>query len=1165
MSDQSSPHPFVHLRVHSAYSLAEGAVKLKDLVKLCQKKNMPAVGVTDSCNLFGALEFSMAAADGGVQPIIGALMPISREDKDPLSELIPPPDKLVLLVQNDQGYRNLLNLVTDAYLKIPTGCTPQISFAALEGRSEGLLCLTAGPAGIVGRHLTAQEHDKAREALQLLKDLFKDRLYVEVMRHGLPEEDETEETLLQMSQELDLPLVATNDVFFSTPEMYEAHDALQCIAAGLPLSDTNRKRLTPDHCFKSAEEMVALFVDLPEAIENTVQIAKRCHFRPLPHTPILPRFPTDSERTESEELRHKAQEGLDIRLTNQVYLETDDEATREEKRKHYFDRLWYEIDVIEKMGFPGYFLIVADFIQWAKNQNIPVGPGRGSGAGSLVAWATTITDIDPIRFGLIFERFLNPERVSMPDFDIDFCQDRRDEVIDYVRRKYGDDRVAHIITFGKLQARMVLRDVGRVLQMPYGQVDRICNLIPNNPANPTSLEQALIIEPALEEARRSESSVDKLIDIGLKLEGLYRHASTHAAGVVIGDRPISELVALYKDDRSTVPATQFSMKYVEMAGLVKFDFLGLKTLTVIQKCCDMIRGSGGEINILQIPLDDPKTFELLCRVETVGVFQVESAGMRDVMKKLRPDRFEDLVALVALYRPGPMDDIPRYIACKNGEEDVTYLHPELEPILKGTYGVMVYQEQVMKIAQILGGYTLGAADLLRRAMGKKIKSEMDDQQALFVAGAVKRGIEEDVAEQIFEQMAKFAGYGFNKSHSAPYALLTYQTAYLKANYPLEFIAASMTYDLQNTDKLNVFLQDMKKLGHTLYPPDINTSGPYFQVEADGIRYALAAIKNVGDQGMTNIVAERTKNGPFKDINDLANRIDPKAMNKRQMENLVASGVFDSIYPKRGELYINAEEILRTAFAKQQEKGSIQVSLFSMDGPTQERVNLTKGPDWNPLDKLQKEFDALGFFLSAHPLDIYGNSLAKLGVSTSRDLPLQRDQSQLKLAGVLIVKQERTSKTGNKFAFLQLSDSQGVYEVAVFSEVFTKSREMLIAGTALFVSATIRFDGEDYRLTAHSIDTLDRITQNLSTVARVQVTDQLDVPLFVSALQSLTKGTTKIVVDLCVDVPKRERRILGKNKDITHRTVTVSGLGAYTLNSEMRSRILGVPGVRGIEG
>lgn len=1160
----SSESLFIHLRVHSAYSLAEGAIKLKDLVKLCHEKRMPAVAVTDTSNLFGALEFSVSAADGGIQPIIGSFVSIQRLDKDPLSELIPPPDQLVLLVQNEMGYRNLMKIVSDSFLTVPPGCDPQISLDFVREHAEGLICLTGGLSGRVARHLLEGKPEKATLFLKELSEIFPGRLYLEIMRHGMIEEEKIENNLIQLAYDLDIPLVATNDVYFSSPEMFEAHDALSCIAAGRHLADMDRKQLTPHHCFKSSEEMIELFSDLPEAIANTVLIAQRCAFRPLPHKPILPTYATDSNRTESEELRYMAEKGLRVRLENQVYIQSDDEESKKTKEKQYFDRLYYEIDIIEKMGFPGYFLIVADFIQWAKSKAIPVGPGRGSGAGSLVAWALTITDIDPIQQSLIFERFLNPERVSMPDFDVDFCQDRRDEVIDYVRQKYGDDRVAHIITFGKLQARMVLRDVGRVLQMPYGQVDRISSLVPNNPANPISLAQALELEPALEEARRSESVVEKLIDIGMKLEGLYRHASTHAAGVVIGDRPISELVALYKDDRSTLPATQFNMKYVEMAGLVKFDFLGLKTLTVIQKCCDLLKDRGLSVNISQIPLDDPKTFELLCRVETVGVFQVESAGMRDVMKKLRPDRFEDLVALVALYRPGPMDDIPRYIACKNGEEEVVYLHPELKPILEATYGVMVYQEQVMQIAQVLGGYTLGAADLLRRAMGKKIKSEMDAQQALFVEGAVKKGVDRNIASQIFDQMAKFAGYGFNKSHSAPYALLTYQTAYLKANYPLEFYAASMTYDIQNTDKLNVFLQDLQKLGHVLYPPDMNESNTYFKVETDGIRYALAAIKNVGDQGMTTVVAERQANGPYKDIHDFANRIDPKAINKRQLENLIASGVFDSLYPKRGELYGNAEEILRTAFAHQQEKESIQTSLFSVGGTTIEKVKIRKVVDWNPLEKLQKEFEALGFFLSAHPLDIYGDSLMKLGVIQSQQLSNQRDATSLKLAGVLIVKQERTSKTGQKFAFLQLSDSQGVYEVAVFSEVFSKSRDFLVAGAPLFIQAMIRFDGEDYRLTAQSVELLDHITENLSPVARIKVNQKLDVPIFKDVIQSLTKGSTAIVVDITLVEEKQKSKTSQFFPEDKPSKVILTGLGAYSLTSETRARILGIPGVLSIE-
>lgn len=1157
---KSEKMSFIHLRVHSAYSLAEGAVTVKDLVKICQKQNMPAVAVTDSCNVFGALEFSVTAAGSGIQPIVGAVIPMMREDRDPLSALLPPPDSLVLLVQNERGYKNLMSLVSEAYLKTPAGCVPQLSWESLKGRSDGLICLTAGPKGIVSRHILENRLSMAKKSLQTLQELFPDRLYVELMRHGLKEEEDTEESLINLAYDLNIPLVATNDVFFATEDLHEAHDALLCIAEGAYVSATNRRTLTPHHYFKSAQEMKDLFADLPEAIENTVHIARRCYYRPLPHKPILPNFPTDSGRTEQEELRYKTETGLMERLEHQVYLPDDDDATREEKKKRYFDRLNYEIGIIEKMGFPGYFLIVSDFIQWAKSQGIPVGPGRGSGAGSLAAWALTITDIDPIRFTLIFERFLNPERVSMPDFDVDFCQDRRDEVIDYVRRKYGDDRVAQIITFGKLQARMVLRDVGRVLQMSYSQVDRICNLIPNNPANPTSLEQALVLEPALEETRRTDESVQKLIDIGLKLEGLYRHASTHAAGVVIGDRPIPELVALYKDDRSALPATQFSMKYVEMAGLVKFDFLGLKTLTVIQKCCQLAKERGFDVDISKIPLDDDKTFELLCRVETVGVFQVESAGMREVVKKMQPDRFEDLIALVALYRPGPMDDIPRYIACKNGEEEVTYLHPELEPILKETYGVMVYQEQVMQIAQVLGGYTLGAADLLRRAMGKKIKSEMDAQQALFVQGAVEKGVQEDIAIQIFELMAKFAGYGFNKSHSAPYALLTYQTAYLKAHYPLEFYAASMTYDLQNTDKLNIFRQDLLKLGHKFYGPDINLSNPYFKVESDGIRHALAAVKNVGELGMTSVVAERAKSGLFKDVTDFANRIDPKVLNKRQVENLIAAGAFDCLHSKRGELYANAEEILRTANVRHQEKQSVQISLFDRSGTAQEKVHIVKGHDWNPLDKLQKEFEALGFFLSAHPLDVYGDNLSKLGITPSSSLGTSFENGSLKLAGVLVVKQERTSKAGQKFAFLQLSDAFGVYEVAVFSEVFAKCRDILTPGVAFFIQAMIRWTDDEYRLTAQSIEVLDKITENLSSQARILVTDHLEVPHFVSTLRSLPKGTTRIIIDVILDVNKK--KIGGGEKPARH--VVLAGFDGAMLNSESRSQILGVPGVIRIE-
>lgn len=1148
---------FVHLRVHTAYSLAEGAIKIKELAKLCQEMRMPAVAITDTANLFGALEFSICCAENGIQPIIGCQIYLQPNQKSPtISTTQREPDQLILIVKTEEGYRNLLHLVSNTFLGGNSGELPQVHLNELKQRCDGLIALTGGPRGSIGRLIAEGQKPAAEEFLKELHDIFKDNLYMEIMRHGQAIEDQIEPTLIDLAYQYNIPLVATNEAFFDKPEMYEAHDALLCIAEGRYLNEDDRRRVTPHHYFKSSQEMEELFSDLPEAIQNTMVIAQRCTYMPIPHDPILPPYPTESGRTEGQELRYMAEQGLEKRLKDHVFHMEDSQDIKDQKRQTYFDRLYYEIDIIEKMGFPGYFLIVADFIQWAKSQGIPVGPGRGSGAGSLVAWALTITDIDPIRFGLLFERFLNPERVSMPDFDIDFCQDRRDEVITYVRHKYGVDRVAHIITFGKMQAKMVLRDVGRVLQLPYGQIDRISKLVPNNPANPVTLEQALEMEPLLKQARDTDPSVATMIDIGKKLEGLYRHASTHAAGVVIGDRPLADLVPLYKDEGSELPATQFSMKYVELAGLLKFDFLGLKTLTIIENCCQQLRARGISIEISQIPLDDQKTFELLQRVETVGVFQVEGAGMRDVLRKLRPDRFEDLIALVALYRPGPMDDIPRYLACKHGEEKVTYLHPQLQSILEPTYGVMVYQEQVMKIAQVLGGYTLGAADLLRRAMGKKIKSEMDAQRALFIEGAIKNGLAPEIARQIFDQMAKFAGYGFNKSHSAPYALLTYQTAYLKANYPLEFFAASMTYDLNNTDKLNVFRQDLERLNIPLLPPDINTSEVGFSVEENGIRYALAAIKGVGEAGIHIILNDRQQNGPFKDLNDLAHRIGiagaQGAINKRQLENLVSAGAFDGLNPNRKQTHAAIEAILKQAALSAEEKHSQQHSLFGF-AATEGHVTLTlpKIGDWGSLEKLSYEFDALGFFLSAHPLDIYGSSLARLGVVLSDHLQNMSDGSSVKLAGIVLVKQERTSKAGHKFAFVKLSDGAGVFEIAVFSETFNRCRDLLEPGTPLLVSAVLKLEteGEGFRLTAQDIQPLDDAMQSLTKMIRVRLNESAKVEELRRVLNATPKGSARICLE--VTFP-------------TTPTIQITLADGYHIQAETRSQLLGLPGVIAIE-
>ncbi|MCZ6744460.1 MAG: DNA polymerase III subunit alpha, partial [Alphaproteobacteria bacterium] len=855
--------------------------------------------------------------------------------------------------------------------------------------------------------------------------------------------------------------------------MFEAHDALICIAEGAYVADGARRKLTPEHRFKTAAEMRALFADLPEAADNTLVVAKRCAFKLSPRSPILPAFPVADGVTEAEALRSEAEEGLERRLETHVFAASMDEAGRKKAARPYRERLEYELGVIADMGYPGYFLIVADFIKWAKGNDIPVGPGRGSGAGSVVAWSLTITDLDPLRFGLLFERFLNPDRVTMPDFDIDFCQDRRDEVISYVQQKYGRGRVAQIITFGKLQARAALRDVGRVLGMPYGQVDRICKLVPNNPANPVGLADAIASEPQLQEMRADDATVARLLDIAQKLEGLYRHASTHAAGVVIGDRPLDATIPLYRDPRSDMPVTQFSMKYVEMAGLVKFDFLGLKTLTVLERARALIAESGVTLDLSGLAFDDAATYEMLTRGETTGVFQLESSGMRDVLRKLRPDSFEDIIALVALFRPGPMDNIPRYIACKHGNEQPDYLHPSLEQILKPTFGVMIYQEQVMQIAQVLAGYSLGSADVLRYAMGKKVKSEMEEQRRHFIDGAVARGVDEGTARHIFEQVYKFAGYGFNKSHAAAYALIAYQTAYLKANYPVEFLAASMTLDLGNTDKLNAFRQELERLGIRLLPPDINASAAVFAVETGpagerAIRYALGALKNVGVQAMEAVVKEREENGPFTDLFDFAGRCDSKAINKRQLESLASAGAFDGLNANRAQVLGAVEALVQHSSVMASERGSAQESLFSIDDDLALHAKpLPDVADWPVIERLRHEFEAIGFYLSAHPLDAYAKALKRLKVTEWAELasrPPGHDIARARLAGTVIAKKERTSARGNRFAFVQMSDASGMYEVTVFAEVLAASRELLDSGAPVLVTVDARRDGDGVHLT-----------------------------------------------------------------------------------------------------
>ncbi len=1097
------PHaPFVHLRVRSCYSLLESTVRLDRLLERCRRDQMPAVAITDRANLFGALEFSQAAAKAGVQPVIGCLLPIASADARGNGRA-PAPALLPVLVQSEAGYGNLLRLVSRAHLQGDPGAAPELALDDLAQASEGLIALSGGTDGPLGRALLAGNRDLAEAFVAQLEQAFAGRFYIELLRHGVDDEERIEPALIEIALAHDLPLVATNDAHFIDEGEYEAHDVLLCISDSAQVAQTERRRLTPEHRLKSPAEMAELFADLPEATANTLVIARRCAFMVPTRAPILPAFPTVAGRSEVEELRAKAAAGLEARLQSKVYEPGIAAEQQAEVARPYRERLDYELQVIEGMKYDGYFLIVADFIQWAKQQGIPVGPGRGSGAGSVVAWALSITDLDPLRFGLLFERFLNPERVSMPDFDVDFCQDRRDEVIRYVRDKYGADRVASIITFGKLQARAVLRDVGRALGLPYGQVDRVAKLVPFNPANPPTLEQAMLLEPQLGEAAREDEQVGQMIDIAQKLEGLPRHASTHAAGIVIGDRPLDELVPLYRDPRADMPVTQFNMKDVEKAGLVKFDFLGLTTLTMLVLAERLVNEAGTPLRLAELPLDDPATFELLGRAETIGIFQLESSGMRDALRKLKPDSFDHIVAMNALYRPGPMDNIPRFINCKNGIEQPEYLHPLLEPILRETSGVIIYQEQVMQIARELAGYSLGGADLLRRAMGKKIKAEMDAQREVFIDGATKRDISQKLATTIFEQVAKFASYGFPKAHATAYALLAYHTAYLRAHHPLQFFAAAMTMDRANQDRLGLYRQDLARAGIELLPPDVNRSFADFAVEqgagGGAVRYALAAIRGVGIHAAQQLTAERARNGPFGDLFDLVARVGARVLNRRLLEALVKAGALDSLDDNRQRLLGAIDSALRYGLAHAEQAASEQTSMFGslLEQPQLPKPRLPDVADFPVLERLQQEFDVLGFYLTAHPLDGYWPSLARLGVVPSAQLDTVAGQ-RARLAGVVLGRQERTTAR-SRFAFLQLSDPSGTFEVTLFAEQLSRAREHLETGRQVLVEGEVRQDGDVIKVLASSVAPLDAARAGARGNGNGHAASQVEVKLADSAV------------------------------------------------------------------
>ena len=1114
---------YIPLRTTSQYSLLEGAMQIESIVNKAINHKIPAIGLTDRNNLFGALEFSEKLIEKGIQPIIGCNLSFYNQKMD---------GSIVCLAKNEEGYKNLIRLSSELFL---SNDDEKLKLSKLSDFNEGLILLSGGYGGLINNYLKFGLKKDALELTHKLKKIFQDRLYIEIQRMG---KDDFEIDLLDISNDLNLPIVASNTIFFESKDRFTSHDALIAIKESTTVNNSNREILTNEFYFKSPEEMINLFEDMPDAINNSLEIAHRTAFKVSKSDPRLPRFSGLDSQGETDELVHQAKEGLKVKIQ-------ENNISNEEI---YWDRLKTELDIIISMNFPGYFLIVADFIKWSKSKNIPVGPGRGSGAGSLVAWALTITDLDPIKFNLIFERFLNPERISLPDFDIDFCQDRREEVIEYVQDKYGKDSVAQIITFGSLQSRAVLRDVGRVLGLPYGQVDRICKLVPNNPANPTTLSEAIDGDIRIREERDNDDDIASMLKIGLELEGLYRNASTHAAGLVIGDEPLQNIVPLYRDPRSEMPVTQFNMKWVEAAGLVKFDFLGLKTLTVIDKAINLIKQKKDiDIDISKIPLDDKATYELLGTGNTIGIFQLESSGMQDVLRNMQPDCFEDIIALVALYRPGPMDNIPKYIACKKGDDKPDYMDDSLEKILKETYGVIIYQEQVMQTAQILSNYSLGEADILRRAMGKKIKSEMDAQKERFISGAIKNGINEKKADYIFEQVAVFAGYGFNKSHAAAYALIAYQTAYLKTHFPEFFITASMSLEKDNTDKLSVFVNDAKKMGIKILPPDINKSKMDFDVEENDIRYGLGAIKNTSQKDMIQINDEVHQNGNFKDLYDFAQRLDASVLSKKNLEFLAYSGTFDAIENNRNKVYQSINILSSISNAAMEKNSNNQDYLFDDEFENFSHIPLPEVDNWTNSESLEKEFTAIGFYLSGHPLNEYEQIIKDKKIKYYSDI--NSSETKYKIAGTISYVKERKSQRGRNFAFVGLTDENNQFEITLFSDVLFKVRNFLIPGLSIIAEVETQRNDNNLRLLTIDLFPLEELMKKNINVLKVYVNNPETILKIRDRVED--KGNSKILVQILMN---------GKDK---YQTELKLG-NNFIVNPSIKASIKEIEGVLKIE-
>ncbi|MDA7606611.1 DNA polymerase III subunit alpha [Pelagibacteraceae bacterium] len=1029
----SSVKTFNNFKIHTQYSICEGAIKIDDLANHCRENKTPNIGICDSFNLCGALEFAEKISKSGTHPITGTQINFS---------LVNSIGKLPLFATNSHGYKNLIKLSSKSYLDSDEKTDAHCKISELENINEGLILLSGNHLGLFGKLFKLNKLKQIEDAIKELKNIFKDRFYLEIQRHNEPGEENYENFIINLSELHQIPLIATQEIFYLKKEMYEAHDALVCIGQKNFVDDPNRLKFSDQHFIKKNEDMVNLFKDIPEALENNYNFPYRFNFKPKKSAPVLPTIKTADNITVEEELLAQAQLGLKNRLKNYI-LNKNLKLNKEKTIKLYEDRLSHELNIINSMNYPGYFLIVSDYIRWSKKNNIPVGPGRGSGAGSLVAYCLDVTDVDPIEFDLIFERFLNPDRISMPDFDIDFCEEKRNLVFEYLKSKYKNG-VAHIITFGKLKARMVIRDIGRVLGLPYGHVDRISKLIPFDPSRPLSLQESIDREPRFKEEIKNNKKVEKLIELSLKIEGLNRNMATHAAGVVIAGENLSEQVPLYKDHSANLilPSTQFDMHSSENAGLVKFDILGLTALTVISKTIKMLSLRNIILDISKINLQDQNVFKLLSTGETTGLFQLESTGVRATLRQMKPTEFNDIVALVALYRPGPMSNIPTYNECKNGQRTPDYIHDTLEKILKPTYGIIIYQEQVMQIAQTLAGFTAGEADILRRAMGKKKRSELEKQKEKFITGALKNGIKKDVANYVFTKIEPFADYGFNKSHAVAYALIAFQTAYLKTYYKEEFIAASMSTSSTNTSKLREYVEELKRLKVKIVRPSINLCFAEFKPDTNKIFYGLGAIKSVGFEAISNIINEREKNGRFRTFTDFINRVDPKDVNKLQLEGLVKAGAFDEIDLNRKKLIGAIPKIIQTIKSKYDEKTSNQTNLFNdVNNKDNEIFKFDTAKPWTKKELLGEEFISLGFYISDHPLNEYKEFFTQLKIVSYKDF-LENSESESLVAGTIMSIQEKKSVKGNSYAIIKFSDNKSEFEIFLFSDLFASNRDKL---------------------------------------------------------------------------------------------------------------------------